>query len=194
MTNVQDEAVTRLDSAVSEVFETMLERSCDPLEGEVDTVEGRIVARIQFTGAVDGECLLYASQATASVTAEALLGTPSEPHDPMVDDAIGELCNMIAGGWKSKLASPDSNCIDLDSGRDAGGAGGISGPVRDQVQSKLLLSGECVWGGSGLLRVPLPSPVFARGKPFVIINLRVMQTCKYVITKGLLLNLGSVRT
>ena len=56
MTKVQDEAMTRLDSAVSEVFETMLERSCDPLEGEVDTVEGRIVARIQFTGAVDGEC------------------------------------------------------------------------------------------------------------------------------------------
>jgi hypothetical protein len=68
--NVHDEAVTRLDSAVSEVFETMLARSCDPLDGEVDTVDGRIVARIQFTGAVDGECLLYASQATASVTAE----------------------------------------------------------------------------------------------------------------------------
>jgi chemotaxis protein CheX len=67
--NVHDEAMTRLDSAVSEVFETMLERSCDPLDGEVDTVEGRIVARIQFTGTVDGECLLYASQATASVTA-----------------------------------------------------------------------------------------------------------------------------
>jgi chemotaxis protein CheX len=111
VTNVQDEAVIRLDSAVSEVFETMLERSCDPMEGEVDTVEGRIVARIQFTGAVAGECLLYASQATASVTAEALLGTPSEPHDPMVDDAIGELCNMIAGGWKSKLSSHESSCL-----------------------------------------------------------------------------------
>ena len=46
MTKVQDEAMTRLDSAVSEVFETMLERSCDPLEGEVDTVEGRIVATL----------------------------------------------------------------------------------------------------------------------------------------------------
>jgi len=66
VTKVQDEAMTRLDSAVSEVFEMMLARSCDPMEGEVDTVEGRIVARIQFTGAVDGECLLYASQATAS--------------------------------------------------------------------------------------------------------------------------------
>ena len=111
MANVHDEAVTRLDSAVSEVFETMLARSCDPLDGEVDTVDGRIVARIQFTGAVDGECLLYASQATASVTAEALLGTPSEPHDPMVDDAIGELCNVIAGGWKSKLSSSEASCL-----------------------------------------------------------------------------------
>src|SRR5713226_6661660 len=103
--------MTRLDSAVSEVFEMMLARSCDPMEGEVDTVEGRIVARIQFTGTVDGECLLYASPATASVTAEALLGTPSEPHDPMADDAIGELCNMIAGGWKSKLTSPEAECL-----------------------------------------------------------------------------------
>src|ERR1700743_3276790 len=102
--------MTRLDSAVSEVFETMLEGSCDPMEGGGDTGEGKMGARIQFTGAVDGECLLYASQATASVTAEALLGTPSEPHDPMVDDAIGELCHMIAGGWKSRLASPDSRC------------------------------------------------------------------------------------
>ena len=111
MDTMQDEAVTRLDSAVSEVFETMLERSCDPLEGEVDTVAGRIVARIQFTGSVDGECLLYASQATASITAEALLGTPSQPHDPMVDDAVGELCNMIAGGWKNKLTSPQASCL-----------------------------------------------------------------------------------
>jgi chemotaxis protein CheX len=111
VSNVRDEAVSRLDSAVSEVFEMMLERSCDPMEGEVDTVAGRIVARIQFTGTVDGECLLYASPATASVTAEALLGTPSPLHDPMADDAIGELCNMIAGGWKSKLTNPEASCL-----------------------------------------------------------------------------------
>jgi chemotaxis protein CheX len=111
VTEVQNEAMTQLDLAVAEVFETMLERSCDPMEGEVDAVEARLVARIQFTGTVDGECLLYASQATASVTAEALLGTPAEPHDPMIDDAIGELCNMIAGGWKNKLSSEQSSCL-----------------------------------------------------------------------------------
>jgi chemotaxis protein CheX len=109
---VRDEVETRLDSAVSEVFEMMIERSCDPLDGDVNIENGRIVARIQFTGAINGECLLYASQATAEVTAEALLGAAaSEPCDPMVDDAIGELCNMIAGGWKSKLGNPKSSCL-----------------------------------------------------------------------------------
>ena len=28
----------------------------------------------------------------------------------MVDDAIGELCNMIAGGWKGKLDTAQSVC------------------------------------------------------------------------------------
>lgn len=107
-----NEMVNRLDSAVSEVFEMMLERSCDPTDGDVTVVDGKIVARIQFTGAVSGECILYASPATAAVTAEALLGaSSSEPCDPMVDDAIGELCNMIAGGWKSKLEHPQAGCL-----------------------------------------------------------------------------------
>ncbi|MEO8736556.1 MAG: chemotaxis protein CheX [Edaphobacter sp.] len=107
----QNEIVNRLDSAVSEVFEMMLERSCDPMDGDVTIVDGRIIARIQFTGAITGECILYASQATAAITAEALLGAASEPCDPMVDDAIGELCNMIAGGWKSKLEHPQASCL-----------------------------------------------------------------------------------
>jgi chemotaxis protein CheX len=107
----QNLAVTRLDSAVSEVFEMMLATSCRPLDGEVDTVDGRIVARIQFTGSLAGECLLYASKATAEQTAGALLGPVTGSDDPMVDDAIGELCNMIAGGWKSRLGSPDSSCL-----------------------------------------------------------------------------------
>lgn len=108
----QNEIVNRLDSAVSEVFEMMLERSCNPMDEDVSIVDGRIVARIQFTGAITGECILYASSATAAITAEALLGTASsEPCDPMVDDAIGELCNMIAGGWKSKLEHPQAGCL-----------------------------------------------------------------------------------
>jgi chemotaxis protein CheX len=100
--NMQEDLVSRLDSAVSEVFEMMLDRNCAPLDAEID-IDERITARIRFSGAITGECLVYASQTVAQIAAEALLGTVSEPSDPMVDDAVGELCNMIAGGWKSKL-------------------------------------------------------------------------------------------
>ena len=97
-----EELISRLDSAVSEVFQTMLERSCAPVASQHAAGE-HITAQIQFSGAIDGLCVVYATPQVAQLTAEALLGPVSDPHDPMVDDAIGELCNMIAGGWKSKL-------------------------------------------------------------------------------------------
>ena len=99
---IQEELMSRLDSAVSEVFEMMLNRNCAPLYSEIN-IDERITARIRFSGAITGECFVYASQNVAQLAAEALLGTVSDPSDPMVDDAVGELCNMIAGGWKSKL-------------------------------------------------------------------------------------------
>ena len=108
--NIQEDLMSRLDSAVSEVFEMMLDRNCAPLDTEVD-IDERITARIRFSGAITGECLVYASQTVAQIAAEALLGTVAEPSDPMVDDAVGELCNMIAGGWKSKLDPSSPVCL-----------------------------------------------------------------------------------
>lgn len=103
------EWIARLDSAVSEVFEMMLARNCKP--GEIaGSIAPCISARILFSGAIQGECVLFASESVAQVTAEALLGIPSAPGDPMAGDAIGELCNMIAGGWKSKLGSEEAGC------------------------------------------------------------------------------------
>jgi len=101
--------IGRLDSAVLEVFEMMLARSCAPTE-KTDSVSRPISARILFSGAIDGEFVLFASRPVAQVTAEFLLGSVSDPDDPMVEDAMGELCNMIAGGWKSKLKTEQAAC------------------------------------------------------------------------------------
>ena len=87
----------------------MLARNCSPAE-IADAIAPCISARILFSGVIDGECVLFASESVARVTAEALLGIPSEPGDPMAADAMGELCNMIAGGWKSKLGSDEAGC------------------------------------------------------------------------------------
>jgi chemotaxis protein CheX len=108
--NVAEERIARLDSAVSEVFEMMLDRSCGPVDAEVG-IDERITARIQFSGTMTGECLVYASQTVAQIAAEAMLGAVAQGCDPMVEDAVGELCNMIAGGWKSKLESSEAVCL-----------------------------------------------------------------------------------
>lgn len=105
-----EELISRLDSAVSEVFETMLERSCAPVASQHVAGE-HITAQIEFSGAIEGLCVVYATPQVAQLTAEALLGPVSGPHDPMVDDAIGELCNMIVGGRKSKLDTSAAVCL-----------------------------------------------------------------------------------
>jgi hypothetical protein len=89
--NIQEDLMSRLDSAVSEVFEMMLNRNCAPLDTQVD-IDERVTARIRFSGSITGECLVYANQTVAQIAAEALLGLVSDPSDPMVDDAVGELC------------------------------------------------------------------------------------------------------
>jgi chemotaxis protein CheX len=101
--------IGRLDSVVSEVFETMLARSCAPTD-KADVMAQPIEAKILFSGAIDGEFLLFVDRPLARATAELLLGPIPDPHDPMVDDAAKELCNMIAGGWKSKLGSKEAAC------------------------------------------------------------------------------------
>ncbi|HEY0163246.1 MAG TPA: chemotaxis protein CheX [Edaphobacter sp.] len=99
----------RLDSSVSAVFETMLARSCSPTE-KMGGIVQPVSAKILFSGAIDGEFVLYASRSVAQVTAEALLGQVAGADDPMIEDAMGELCNMIAGDWKSKLETEQATC------------------------------------------------------------------------------------
>ena len=56
--NIQEDLMSRLDSAVSEVFEMMLNRNCAPLDTQVD-IDEQVTARIRFSGSITGECLVY---------------------------------------------------------------------------------------------------------------------------------------
>ncbi len=94
-----------LDTAIADVFENMMGMTCLPLEHQLQQEQGMTVA-ICFSGLFQGGCTLYLSQSAALATTEALLGESSpDPYDPMIDDAVGELCNMIVGRWKSRLGS-----------------------------------------------------------------------------------------
>lgn len=94
-----------MDQTVEEVFETMLGVPCST-EARAGTAP-EITARVGFSGALEGECRLSLPASSATRLAEAFLGEAEHPPDAgMTADAAGELCNMLAGGWKRRLGAP----------------------------------------------------------------------------------------
>jgi chemotaxis protein CheX len=95
-----------MDQAVEEVFERMLERSCRPV-GQPSARAADSCARISFSGSIEAQCVVEFTAASAQLLTGAFLGSgPGEWDATMIADAVGELCNMIAGGWKKRLGAP----------------------------------------------------------------------------------------
>jgi len=61
-------------------------------------------AIVGFSGTMRGACQIrISSLAASSIVAAMLGGAPAAAGDDSIDDALGELCNMIAGGWKNGI-------------------------------------------------------------------------------------------
>jgi chemotaxis protein CheX len=69
-----------------------------------------ISATILISGALQGRCIVHLSTASSARFTALLLGADTGCDQPIIDDAIRELCNMIAGGWKSRLGALASAC------------------------------------------------------------------------------------
>jgi chemotaxis protein CheX len=92
-----------MDDAVGEVFQAMLDRKCTAVD-EPLAVLGDYSARIGISGTFEANCSLEFPSSSAQQLTGALLGPSDQAYDKiMVIDAVGELCNMIAGGWKRRL-------------------------------------------------------------------------------------------
>jgi chemotaxis protein CheX len=109
-TNAGVEWITRLDEAVGEVFQSMLERNCAPVKQD-SASSPDISARITFSGSLEAQCVVEFPAASAERLTNAFLGVAADSaaarwDDAMIGDAVGELCNMIAGGWKKRLGAP----------------------------------------------------------------------------------------
>jgi chemotaxis protein CheX len=97
-----------VDDAVAEVFASMLQLPYAVVD-EAPATGATISARIAFSGAIDGECVIQLPVRAAERLTDTLLEAEGDWDDEMIDDAVGELCNMIAGGWKSR-SGMDAKC------------------------------------------------------------------------------------
>lgn len=107
--------VGKLTDATTEVFETMVFRSVEPLdivEGDRDlpppdaTVVGvvKVVGTVGFAGTQSGLVTFHSSMEAAKEIAGAMLGMTADEVNDEVPDAIGEITNMIAGSFRTKMA------------------------------------------------------------------------------------------
>jgi len=103
----QNQRIWQIDDVVADVFQMMLQQSCEVVE-DTAAVGIFIAAKILLSGPIEAQCLVEFPQATAQKLAYAFLGSEDAWEDAMIEDTVGELCNMIAGGWKSKLGATAS--------------------------------------------------------------------------------------
>jgi chemotaxis protein CheX len=80
----------------------MLARNCAATH-EPPEIRADISARITFSGTLQAQCAVEFPASSARRMTTAFLGSDD---DAMIGDAVGELCNMIAGGWKTRLGPP----------------------------------------------------------------------------------------
>jgi len=66
---------------------------------------------IGLAGHLTGVLSVRCSSSTAAVMASKMLGIPQEQADEERWDAAAEVCNMIAGNFKSKLSGSGNQCM-----------------------------------------------------------------------------------
>ena len=94
-----------LELAIEEVFEIMVGSRVKPVpKGETVVSPGGYTAMVGIAGALCGILTVSCDKKTAGEIAKSMLGPEIADSEEQVSDALGEICNMIAGNFESGSA------------------------------------------------------------------------------------------
>lgn len=99
-----------LDESVDEVFRTMIGAHCRRASEIAPSESGSVTAVVGFGGVLSGACVFRCGEAAACVIAARMTGMEIDELDNTVKDAIGEICNMLAGAWKGRVPELAARC------------------------------------------------------------------------------------
>ena len=89
-----------LELAIQEVFEIMLGRRVKPAKLSAPKVKGEFTAMVGLAGALCGILTISCDREAAHQIAKCMLGEVADSEE-QVADALGEICNMVAGNFES---------------------------------------------------------------------------------------------
>lgn len=99
-----------LDLATREVFETMLaSQLTTPASTSTDSLN--VTAMVRLAGMLCGVMSVRCEKKAATLMASKMLGVDLDKVGPEIADALGEICNMVAGNFKNKIAGLDDGCM-----------------------------------------------------------------------------------
>ncbi len=99
-----DDHTAVLKTAMREVFEIMLSVQLDALLAMDPPRVSDLTAMVGIAGPAQGMLSIRCEKVTACRMVAKMLGSETVELDDSALDAIGEICNMVAGSFKSKIA------------------------------------------------------------------------------------------
>ena len=100
-----------LEAATREVFEIMLGSSLEPNAQIEDLRPPLLTGMVGLAGATCGVLSVRCQREAAGNMAARMLGHDAAQADDMIADALGEVCNMIAGNFKAKVPGMAEACM-----------------------------------------------------------------------------------
>jgi chemotaxis protein CheX len=107
----QEEFPPLLEQSVREVFEIMLECELDRPTEVPSSQSFEFTDMIGLAGELCAVITFPCSAKSARLIASKMLGGDSKYPDEQLWDAVGELCNVIAGNFKNKLTRISERCM-----------------------------------------------------------------------------------
>lgn len=105
-----EEWVPLLDMAAREVFELMLGSQLTvPATAEEASLD--ITSMVGLAGQLCGVLSVRCSGKAAALMTSKMLGVELDKIGPQMADALGEVCNMVAGNFKNKIAGLAEGCM-----------------------------------------------------------------------------------
>ncbi len=100
-----------LECAAIEVFSMMAGVTLTCFEQPPTEPRGDHTAMVGLAGSLCGMMTIRCTAASTTKLANQMLGEDASSNPSVMGDAIGELCNMVAGNFKSKISSLADTCM-----------------------------------------------------------------------------------
>jgi chemotaxis protein CheX len=138
---------TVLEIGAKEVFQIMLHTELTKLPNVQElNISGDVTAMVGMAGALCGVMSIRCSSHTAERITGQMLGSVGTIDPKDVPDAISEICNMVAGNFKSKITQLAEHCmLSVPAVIRGDDYEMVTVPVGDQVMVGLAYEGAPIW-------------------------------------------------